>query len=1026
MMNRLNVAKKLMICALSVLGSAVVLAAVSDTVFSTFTVELDKSLVSSATYTYWSAPSYTSKTITSTETRSSLNTGTSHYLGVSAIATVNDNGYEGRFSATEVRYKSKSDSTVVTTNYGPFAVGGTFTPTGESPSMHQMTIHVYAVPKTFDIVYETNGGTINGDHATTYTFATGATLPTNVTRANYAFAGWYANPGLSGAPIASVGGTEYGVKTYYAKWTPVNYTLTVNATAGGTVSGGGTYAYGSTPTLTATPSTGYHFVRWSDGSTDAVHSVTVTGDATYTATFEVNYYAITVNATSGGSVSGGGTYAYGSTPTLTATPSTGFHFVQWSDGSTEATRSVTVTGEATYTATFAASDYTISTGVYHEKGGTVTGGGNYAYGTQITLTATPDTGYWFDRWSDGSRENPRTVTVTQSATYTAEFSPAEYQLTLDNQGADISGHTRVTAEYGEALPPIVPPEKNGYDFGGYFASPNGVGTQYYKPDGSWRGNAWQQDSNGTLYALWIPHAYTVRFDAGGASGTMADMALHYGEETNLVANAFTTNGYLFAGWVTNGSPDVAYADEALVSNLTTVADGVFTLKAAWTNGIYFVRFDSNAADAQGSMDVEEFVYDEGRALTPNAYTREGYDFMGWATEAAAPTAQYADEAVVTNLAADAGVTTTLYAVWKPESYDVTLDANGARGGYFETPGTATKQVVVVYTTVYDLPTPQNEDKRMSFAGWRDELTGEILSAQDTVPLRSAGHLSFKAVWSDALAIALDAPELEFETGCSETTSKWFVQTETSLYGGSAAQVGAKMTEGDARTWIQLDVPANKVLTFDWRLDDPQESLFTLGKFFGNRLYLSLNDPIYENEDMYNGIVVSALTNSVLDNKSGEYISEDKSGQWFAVAYTNNGDSAVTVYWVLEATDSVIDGGTAYLDHVTLTDISEDPVLKPGKVPLGNGPGGSPFILSGSSTIVSITNAVKGWWYGLYSKTNLADKAEKWTLLPAPDAGHPTAVQAAADDEPISFSWDWSSCGDPMRFFKLILSEEDPR
>lgn len=68
-------------------------------------------------------------------------------------------------------------------------------------------------------------------------------------------------------------------------------------------------------------------------------------------------YAITATSANPtmGSVTGGGTYAGGTTATLTATPNPGYHFVQWQDGNTQNPRSFTVTGDATYTATFAQS-----------------------------------------------------------------------------------------------------------------------------------------------------------------------------------------------------------------------------------------------------------------------------------------------------------------------------------------------------------------------------------------------------------------------------------------------------------------------------------------------------------------------------------------------------------------------------------------------------------------------------------------------------------------------------------------------
>ena len=53
--------------------------------------------------------------------------------------------------------------------------------------------------------------------------------------------------------------------------------------------------------------------------------------------------------------------------------------------------------------------------------GTVTEGGTYAEGTEITLTATPDEGYQFTQWSDGNTDNPRTLILTQDTSLVAHF-----------------------------------------------------------------------------------------------------------------------------------------------------------------------------------------------------------------------------------------------------------------------------------------------------------------------------------------------------------------------------------------------------------------------------------------------------------------------------------------------------------------------------------------------------------------------------------------------------------------------------
>ena len=65
--------------------------------------------------------------------------------------------------------------------------------------------------------------------------------------------------------------------------------------------------------------------------------------------------------------------------------------------------------------------YTITVGVNDASMGSATGGGKYNVNTEVTLTATPNTGYDFVKWSDGNTDNPRTVVVTADAEYTAIF-----------------------------------------------------------------------------------------------------------------------------------------------------------------------------------------------------------------------------------------------------------------------------------------------------------------------------------------------------------------------------------------------------------------------------------------------------------------------------------------------------------------------------------------------------------------------------------------------------------------------------
>ena len=137
-------------------------------------------------------------------------------------------------------------------------------------------------------------------------------------------------------------------------------------TSYGTVSvspnGNSTYEEGSVVTATATPKSGYHFVKWSDGTTTNPYRITVNGNVSLTAEFapDTKYYTVNIQSgnTSYGTVTvspnGNGSYEEGSVVTATATPKSGYHFVKWSDGTTTNPYRITVNGNVSLTAEFAA------------------------------------------------------------------------------------------------------------------------------------------------------------------------------------------------------------------------------------------------------------------------------------------------------------------------------------------------------------------------------------------------------------------------------------------------------------------------------------------------------------------------------------------------------------------------------------------------------------------------------------------------------------------------------------------------
>ena len=71
--------------------------------------------------------------------------------------------------------------------------------------------------ETWSITYVTDGGTINGEHPTTYTKGTVTVLPTNVTKPGYTFLGWF-TAYSGGVQVKQIEATETGEKTFYARW----------------------------------------------------------------------------------------------------------------------------------------------------------------------------------------------------------------------------------------------------------------------------------------------------------------------------------------------------------------------------------------------------------------------------------------------------------------------------------------------------------------------------------------------------------------------------------------------------------------------------------------------------------------------------------------------------------------------------------------------------------------------------------------------------------------------------------------
>lgn len=133
---------------------------------------------------------------------------------------------------------------------------------------------------------------------------------------------------------------------------------------GGTSAGDGSYDRGSITTITATPADGWQFTGWSgdgiDDPTETSTTVTMNESKSIRANFTRIQHVLTVNATTGGSATGGGSYDQGSIQPITATPDPGWNFQNWTGNGITSPNShdttVFVSAPSTVTAHFI-SDY---------------------------------------------------------------------------------------------------------------------------------------------------------------------------------------------------------------------------------------------------------------------------------------------------------------------------------------------------------------------------------------------------------------------------------------------------------------------------------------------------------------------------------------------------------------------------------------------------------------------------------------------------------------------------------------------
>ena len=454
-----------------------------------------------------------------------------------------------------------------------------------------------------------------------------------------------------------IGGAEYKVGDSYtvdrdteikALWensviTPTTYTVTVGNDGNGTgTATPSTAAAGTTITLTATPNKGYHFKEWQVIS----GGVTIKDDkflmpdsnVEVSAIFEKDAppvpteFTITVKTDGNGTASASHAKAVvGTEIRLTATPNTGYHFKEWqviSGGVTikdnkflMPSANVEVKAIFEKDAPPAPTEFTIT--VTSGDNGTASASHAKAVvGTEIRLTATPNTGYHLKEWqviSGGvTIENNKFTMPSANVEVKAIFekdappAPTEFTITVTSGDNGTASASHAKAVVGTEITLTATPNK-GYHFKEWQVISGGVtikDDKFTMPSANVEVKAiFEKDTGGGGGGYNPPVTYyTLRFETGGGSDIPSVQGT-YNTYIDLTKYVPTWRGHTFIGW---------YSERSLMNKVS----GVYLTKDMTVYALWRVDKNPNTG-ANPFTDVSEkdwfygdvmFVYENGLML----------------------------------------------------------------------------------------------------------------------------------------------------------------------------------------------------------------------------------------------------------------------------------------------------------------------------------------------------------------------------------------------------------------------------
>jgi len=406
---------------------------------------------------------------------------------------------------------------------------------------------------------------------------------------------------------------------------------TVMPVGSGTTTGDGSYAVGANATALATPNAGFAFLNWTDNGT------IVSTNSSYTLAMDVNHSLVanfvpvfTVTTSSapiaGGTTTGDGTFNGGANVTVIATPNAGYTFTNWTEGglvvSSNATFTFAAASDRDLVANFAlGTSYTITTASAPVAGGSTTGGASYASGASVTVTATPNAGYYFVNWTQNGTEVSTTASYTFNATANRDL-VANFAViggvtrTISTVASPLLGGT--TSGGGEVADgssvTVVAVANPGYIFSKWKQGGSNVSSS--------ASYTFTATANRALTATFTKVYYINASSAPAAGGSTEMDSSSYKLNENARADAFPNAGYQFVNWTENGT--VVSTANPYDFNVTGDRDIVanFSLIGALT-------INASAAPVAGGSVTGAGSYLSGDSVDLLAVANAGYAFSNW-------------------------------------------------------------------------------------------------------------------------------------------------------------------------------------------------------------------------------------------------------------------------------------------------------------------------------------------------------------------------------------------------------------